>query len=72
MLPRPFGPRVVHIGVPEPILVVPVGREERAEYETALIDFTQALMQDKLDEINRRIAEEVRRFSYDNPFVIAR
>ncbi|MDB4914356.1 MAG: hypothetical protein JWM95_2000 [Gemmatimonadetes bacterium] len=69
MLPRPFGPRVVHIGVPEPIRVVPVARADAAAYETALIELTQALMQDKLDEINRRIAPAVAPFSVPNPFV---
>ena len=69
MLPRPFGPRVVHIGVPEPIRVLPVGADESAEYEATLLEFTQALMQDKLDEINRRIASEVEKYSLVNPFV---
>jgi hypothetical protein len=69
MLPRPFGPRVVHIGVPEPIRVVSVSRVESSAYETALLALTQALMQDKLDEINRRIASEVERYSVANPFV---
>ena len=68
MLPRPFGPRVVHIGVPEPIRVVPVSRADAAAYETALIDLTQALMQGKLNEINRRIAADVAAYSVVNPF----
>ena len=69
MLPRPLGPRVVHIGVPEPILVTPVCAAERKEYESSLLEFARACMQKKLDEINARIASEVQRFAHPNPFV---
>ena len=70
MLPRPLGPRVVHIGVPEPILVAPVCVAERKEYERSLLEFARAGMQEKLDEINARVASEVQRFAHPNPFVI--
>jgi hypothetical protein len=69
LLPRPFGPRVVHIGVPEPIRVVQVGGPETAAYEVALLELAHARMQAKLDQINARIASDVQRFAHANPFV---
>ena len=69
MLPRPFGPRVVHIGVPEPIRVEPVGMERSKEYEAGLLELARTRMQGKLAEINDRIAPEVERYQYPNPFV---
>jgi hypothetical protein len=69
MLPRPFGPRVVHIGVPEPIRVTPVSRHERDDYEAALLELTRASMQAKLDEINERNAASVAAYAHPNPFV---
>ena len=68
MLPRPFGPRVVHIGVPEPILVTPVDAAQSEDYETRLLTLARTRMQEKLDEINARIASDVQRFSHKNPF----
>ena len=68
MLPRPFGPRVVHIGVPEPIRVPRVGARERAEYEAALLELTRGSMQATLDGINARIAADVGRYAHANPF----
>ncbi|MEP6729590.1 MAG: hypothetical protein ABJE10_03075 [bacterium] len=67
MLPRPFGPRVAHVGVPEAIRVVATPRG--VEYEAGLLELTRLRMQDKLDEINARIAPEVARFAHVNPFV---
>ncbi|MEP7002790.1 MAG: hypothetical protein ABI969_20025 [bacterium] len=55
MLPRPFGPRVVHVGVPEPIRVERVQESEKPAYEAALLETARARMQAKLDDINRRI-----------------
>ena len=68
MLPRPFGPRVVHIGVPEPILVARVGARERAAYEAALLELARGSMQATLDGINARIAPDVGRHAHANPF----
>ena len=59
MLPRPFGPRVVHVGVPQPIRVSAVGPAHAGDYETSLLALTRARMQEKLDEINARIAPDV-------------
>ncbi|MDB4899577.1 MAG: hypothetical protein JWN53_1385, partial [Gemmatimonadetes bacterium] len=64
MLPRPLGPRVVHVGVPEPIRVERVTRDERTSYEEALLELTRASMQDTLDAINRRIEPEVAPFRH--------
>ena len=69
MLPRPFGPRVVHIGVPEPIRVTAVAAEAAKDYEARLLELARTRMQETLDEINLRIAEDVRRFAHANPFV---
>jgi hypothetical protein len=68
MLPRPFGPRVVHVGVPDPIRVVRVGGREAAAYEVALLELARASMQAKLDEINGRIARDVQRYAHPSPF----
>lgn len=68
-LPRPFGPRVVHIGVPESIRVTPVETGQARNYEASLLELTRTRMQEKLDEINRRIAPEVEQFSIANPFL---
>lgn len=68
MLPRPFGPRVVHVGVPEPILVTPGDAAQSKDYETRLLMLARTRMQEKLDEINARIASDVQRFSHKNPF----
>jgi hypothetical protein len=69
MLPRPLGPRMVHVGVPEPVRVERVARAERACYEEALLELTRASMQDKLDEINRRIEPDVAPFRHANLLV---
>ena len=63
MLPRPFGPRVVHVGVPEPIRV-----SRATSQEAELLELTRARMQEKLDEINQRIARYVQRYAHANPF----
>ena len=63
MLPRPFGPRVVHVGVPEPIRV-----NGSTLQEAQLLELTRARMQEKLDEINLRIASAVQRYAHPNPF----
>jgi hypothetical protein len=70
MIPRPFGPRVVHVGVPEPIRVERVDVACRGEYEAALLALARTRMQAKLDEINARIAPAVERYRCANPFVV--
>ena len=68
MLPRPFGPRVVHIGVPEPILVTRADAARGEGHETRLLALARMRMQEKLNEINARIASDVQRFAHENPF----
>jgi hypothetical protein len=68
MLPRPFGPRVVHVGVPQAIRVSAVGAAHASDYETSLLELTRSRMQEKLDEINARLAPEVARYAHPNPF----
>lgn len=68
-LPRPLGPRILHVGVPEPILVAAVATSERVEYETVLLELTRRRMQEKLDAINARIEPDVVRFRMPNPFL---
>jgi hypothetical protein len=69
MLPRPFGPRMVHVGVPEPIRVERVGADHTREYEAGLLAIARSRMQAKLDEINERLATEGGRTEYVNPFI---
>ena len=59
MLPRPFGARVAHIGVPQPLRVDRVAAREKPAYERAMLEVMRASMQAKLDEINARIEPEV-------------
>jgi hypothetical protein len=66
MLPRPAGPRVVHVGVPEPIRVARVDARDSHEYECALLERTRTRMQQTLDAINLRIAPEVDRYRHVN------
>ncbi|MEO8621198.1 MAG: hypothetical protein ABI625_09040, partial [bacterium] len=65
MLPRPFGARIVHVGVPEPIRVERVQESEKPAYEATLLETARARMQAKLDEINR-LALEGRRYAHAN------
>ena len=67
LLPRPVGPRIAHIGVPEPIRVLKTAAAAGKVYEKILLDETRARMQSKLDEINRRIAPLAARYSVLNP-----
>ena len=68
MLPRPLGPRIVHVGIPEPIPVERVNEDRAKAYENVLLDLTRQRMQAALDEINARIEPEVAPFRCDNPF----
>ena len=69
MLPRPFGPRVVHVGVPEPLAVTRDNALSGKEYEASLLTLARARMQETLDGINARIAPDVQRRAHENPFV---
>lgn len=68
-LPRPLGPRILHVGVPEPIPVAAVAHTERGDYETVLLELMRRRMQEKLDDINARIEPEVARYRVPNPFL---
>jgi hypothetical protein len=72
-LPTPYGSRIAHVRVPEPIVIDPAracGDEaERATYVDELIEQTRERMQRTLDAINREIAAEVDSLSHANPFV---
>lgn len=73
-LPTPFGPRVAHVRVPEPIRVDPARARgddsERKAYVVWLIEEARRRMQDALDAINREIAADVESFSRPNPFAV--
>jgi hypothetical protein len=69
-LPVPFGARVAHVRVPEPIRVDPARASgevaDRKVYVESLIELAGGRMQEALDSINREIAAEVDRFSVPN------
>ena len=58
----------VHVGVPEAIRVMR-RRHGRERVRASLLERTRERMQEKLDEINARIAPDVARFSHPNVFV---
>jgi hypothetical protein len=71
-LPTPYGPRIAHIRVPEPIVVDPVrassSEATRRDYVDSLTELTRSRMQQALGAINHEIANEVDRVSHANPF----
>ncbi len=69
MLPRPYGPRVVHVGVPEPIAVTRDDAASGKAFEAHLLEQARARMQHTLDDINARIAPDVQRYAHENPFL---
>ena len=69
MLPRPLGPRVVHVSVPKPLRVMKNEASSLGDYERRLLVLARMRMQRALDEINVRIAPDVGRFAHPNPFV---
>ena len=69
MLPRPLGPRVVHVAVPKPVRVMRDEASSLGDYERRLLALARMRMQRALDEMNLRIAPEVQRFAHPNPFV---
>ena len=68
MLPRPLGPRVVHVAVPKPVRVMRDEASSLGDYERRLLALARMRMQRALDEVNQRIAPAVERFAHANPF----
>ena len=66
-LPTPYGSRVAHVRVPEPIRVE-AGRTDHDAYVGELLRETRGRMQAALDAINIEIAPKVAAFSHANPF----
>jgi hypothetical protein len=67
-LPKPYGPRVVHMRVPEAVLIDPPADDAaRAASVAALLIDLRRSMQTALDAINRDIAPLVDRFGHPNP-----
>jgi hypothetical protein len=67
-LPRPYGARVAHVRVPEPILIDPERASsgsdaDRAAYVEELLDRTRRAMQDALDAINAEYRAEIGQLS---------
>jgi hypothetical protein len=71
-LPTPYGPRIAHIRVPDPILIdverASAGEADRKAYIVWLIEQTGARMQSALDTINQTISADVDSLSHANPF----
>jgi hypothetical protein len=71
-LPTPFGRRIAHVRVPEPIRVEPVrDTGDEGERRACVADLTRearARMQAALDSINAEIAADVLALSHPNPF----
>lgn len=71
-LPTPYGSRIAHVRVPEPIRIDPVRASaddaSRANYVRELLDETRCRMQGALDAINAEHAVESWAFSHPNPF----
>lgn len=64
MAPKPYGSRVLHVRIPEPIRVDP-SSSETSEQRLARV---RESMQGTLDRINAEIAPRVTRFAVHNPF----
>jgi hypothetical protein len=67
-LPKPYGPRVAHIRVPEPIRIDVSRADDASRYRDDLLALTRATMQRRLDALGREIAPERDRFRVANPF----
>lgn len=66
-LPKPYGPRVVHVRVPEPIRVfAPSSDADRPSCVMALLSDLRRSMQATLDAINREIAPLVAPLQHPN------
>ena len=71
-LPKPYGPRVVYVRVPEPIRIdverASAPANERAAYRDELLARTRATMQRELDALGAELAPATERFRHPNPF----
>ena len=71
-LPKPYGPRVAHVRVPDPIRIdverAAGGAEVRAAYRDELLAQTRASMQRELDALGLELASSTDRFRHPNPF----
>jgi len=71
-LPRPYGPRVVHIRVPEPIRIdlarAAGDAVSRTRYRDELLARARTIMQRQLDALARELAPLNDRFRHPNPF----
>ena len=71
-LPKPYGPRIAHVRVPEPIRIdlarASASVEERAAYRDELLEQTRASMQRELDALGLELASSTDRFRHPNPF----
>lgn len=75
-LPRPYGARVVHVRVPEPIVIDPrrasLDAADRDAYVAELLERTRRALQESLDAINAECGPEVAALSHSNPFLVRR
>jgi hypothetical protein len=71
-LPTPFGARVAHVRVPDPILIDPTRANAddrtRGTYVRELLDETRRRMQAALDVVNAEQGVDTWAFSHPNPF----
>ena len=71
-LPKPHGPRVAHVRVPEPIRIDAARAsgdlEVRLAYRDELLTRTRAAMQQQLDALSHELAPELDRYRHANPF----
>lgn len=71
MVPRPVGPRVAHIRVPDPINITDLVKQHVVlddTTKTRLLEKLQARMQAAIDQVNRQYKPQLDRFSVPNPF----
>jgi hypothetical protein len=72
-LPTPYGPRVAHVRVPEPIAIdadrACADVNERSVYVAWLVGETRERMQRQLEQLNREMAADIAALSHRNPFV---
>ena len=70
-LPRPYGARIAHVRVPDPIRVDAclAESEDRSAYVAELLERTHAAMQATEDAINVEFRAEIAALSHRNPFV---
>lgn len=70
-LPTPYGPRAVHVRVPEPIRIDAARAladiDEQSGYRDELLARTRNAMQQRLDELGQELAPTTDRFRHENP-----